>query len=102
MVRFDTSNKIICLIEMALKSEINWQTLHSAINGLAPTLEKSRQIIRILLEELETHQSKCVMNGIDNGKDFSEINVDPSVPDTANTIQQSNSEEKYCAKAFPF
>ena len=79
MERFDTSNKIICLIEMALKSEITWQTLHSAINALAPTLEKSRQIIRILLEEFETHQSKCAINRTNDDKDLLQIDEDPSI-----------------------
>ena len=98
MERFDTSNKIICLIEMALKSEISWQTLHSAVNGLAPTLEKSKQIITILLEEFETHQSKCVMNRSNNGIDLIEFDDDPSIPDETKIIQQSNSEENIFEK----
>ena len=52
-----TSTKITCLIEMALKGENSWLTLGLLIDGLTPTLARSREIIRILWKELETHQN---------------------------------------------
>ena len=57
----NTSAKIKCLIEMALKGEITWHNLDSIINKLSPTLEKSKLIIRALLEEFKNHQSICSM-----------------------------------------
>ena len=59
MKTVDTSTKIKCLVEMALKGEMTWHNLDSLIDGLALNLESSRQINRILLKELENHQSIC-------------------------------------------
>ena len=53
----EVSRKIKCLIEMALKGEISWFNLGLLIDGLTPTLARSREIIRILWKELETHQN---------------------------------------------
>ena len=61
MDRFDTSNKIICLIEMAFQGEITWLILYSLIDGLTPNLESSRQIIKVMLKEFESHQTMCQM-----------------------------------------
>ena len=62
MEHIDTSTKIKCLIEMAIKSEMSWLSLDPVIDKLTPTLEKSRQIVKILLKEFETHQSICTLN----------------------------------------
>ena len=56
-----TSTKITCLIEMALKGENSWLTLGLLIDGLTPSLARSREIIRILLKELENYQSSCLV-----------------------------------------
>ena len=42
MDRIDTSNKIICLIEMAFKGEITWLNLDLLIDGLTPNIGTSR------------------------------------------------------------
>ena len=57
----EVSRKIKCLIEMALKGEISWFNLGLLIDGLTPTLARSREIIRILLKELENYQSSCLV-----------------------------------------
>ena len=72
----DTSNKITCLIEMALKGEISSLNLDLLINGLTPTIEASRQIIRILLKEFERHQSIRKVKKADGDFDFSEYFVE--------------------------
>ena len=96
MEKFDASNKITCLIEMALKGEISWLILHSLIDGLTPSLESSRQIIKTMLKEFETHQSICLMmkseddNLISN--DIIEIDEDLSINDESKIIQKSYSE----------
>ena len=66
----DTSNKITCLIEIALKGEISSLNLDLLINGLTPTIEASRQIIRILLKEFERHQSISKVKKADGELDF--------------------------------
>ena len=43
---------------MTLKSEISWETLASFLNDLSSTLEKSKQINGILLEELRSLNSQ--------------------------------------------
>ena len=55
---FDDSTKIKCLIEMALKKEIPWSTVHSTVEKLTFTLEKSKQVNKLLLYELEKLHSK--------------------------------------------
>ena len=66
----DTSVKIKCLIEMALKGEISWLAIDPV--KLTPTLEKARQIIKILLKEFETHQSICSLKTSIDDNDFYE------------------------------
>ena len=64
------STKIKCLIDMALNNEISWLTLNSLINNLAPTLEKSKEIIKIILKEFQEFQSKQSQN--DNQREQAE------------------------------
>ena len=45
------------LIEMAIKEQLSWLTLASVLNELTPTITISKQIIKILLKELENSQS---------------------------------------------
>ena len=54
---FDASTKIKCMIEMALNKEISWSTVHSTVEKLTPTFEKSKQVNKLLLHELEKLQS---------------------------------------------
>ena len=94
METFDTSSKIKCLIEMALNGEISWFAIDPV--KLTPTLEKARQIIKILLKEFETHQSICAIKasndnyGIDYKEDICE---DQSITEEVKIIQESNYEE---------
>ena len=95
MEKFDASNKITCLIEMALKGEIAWLILDSLIDGLTPNLESSRQIIRALLKEFETHQAMCLMKKSNDDNLISheviEINEDLPLTDEAEAIQKNYS-----------
>ena len=72
METMDTSVKIKFLVEMAIQGEISGLALDSVINRLTPTLEKSRQIIRILLKQFETHQIICTIKASNNGNNLSE------------------------------
>ena len=93
----DTSVKIKFLIEMALQGEISWHALDPVINRLTPTLEKSRQIIKILLKEFESHQMICTKktskDDDDLPEDIAEMNKDQSNVNEVKMIQRSNSEE---------
>ena len=53
-----SDQNIKCFIGMTLKSEISWETLASFLNDLSSTLEKSKQINGILLEELRSLNSQ--------------------------------------------
>ena len=66
MENVETSVKIKCLIDMALKGEISWQTLDFLFDGLTPTLNKSKQIIKAFLKEFEAHQAICLINNRSN------------------------------------
>ena len=59
---FKASSKIKCLIEMTLSNVISWATLHSAIDKLTPTFEKSKQVNKLLLQELEKLQKNRLEN----------------------------------------
>ena len=93
----DTSVKIKFLIEMALQGEISWLALDPVINRLTPTLEKSRQIIKIILIEFESHQMICTKKISKEDDDFPEdiadMNKDQSSVNEMKIIQRSNSEE---------
>ena len=90
----DTSTKIKCLVEMALKGEMTWPILNSLIDGLTLNLESSRQINRILLKEFEKHRSICSIKKSDFSNDFSKdvIGIKESSFTHEAKIQQSNSE----------
>ena len=95
----DMSIRIKCLIEMALESQISWPTLDLIVNGLTPTLEKSKQINRALLKEFENHQSICLIKrcNVDNddiSEDVIEVHENPSNADEVKLIQGNNYEEK--------
>ena len=49
----DASSRIEGVIIMALKREISWKMLDSILDELTPTLDKSKQVIKILLKELQ-------------------------------------------------
>ena len=97
MQHIDTSTKIKCLIEMALKSEMSWLALDPVIDKLTPTLEKSRQIVKILLKEFETHQSICTLKTPNDGNNLSEditvINEDEFNSGKVKMIHGNSSEE---------
>ena len=49
---------IVHLLGLALKKEISWKFLVPLINEMASTLEKSKEVIKILLNELESLSTK--------------------------------------------
>ena len=53
MENVGNSIKIKCLIDMALKGEISWTILASFLDEVSTTLLESKQVIKILLENLE-------------------------------------------------
>ena len=52
-----TKNDFSYLVDMALQSRMPWNILALNFNTLAPTLNETREIISILLKELEKLQS---------------------------------------------
>ena len=54
----ESDQNIKCFIGMTLNNEISWETLTSFLNDLSSTLEKSKLINQILLEELKSMNSK--------------------------------------------
>ena len=53
----DASSRIETVIVMALKNEISWKMLDSILDELTPTLDKSKQVIKLLLKEMQALQS---------------------------------------------
>ena len=59
METIDIPNQNIqALIRMAINEELSWLTLASVLDELIPTIAISKQVIKILLTELETLQTK--------------------------------------------
>ena len=96
METFDTSAKIKCLLEMALKGEMTWQTLEFLIAGLTLDFETSKQVNRILLKEFETHQSNCTLKKSNGGnhipEEVIEVDKNQSITEISQSIGISNSE----------
>ena len=50
-----------CFVRMALKNDMAWKTLAIILKDLTPTLIETREVISILLNELEALQSRLQM-----------------------------------------
>ena len=62
----NATSRIETVIVMALKNEISWKMLDSLMEELTPTLEKSKQVIKVLLKEVQSLQSsfqKMILHG---------------------------------------
>ena len=59
------------MIQLAMKQEVSWTMLSSFLDDVSSTIEKSKQVIRILLDEFE-NLSKYPNNGLRNDRVFSE------------------------------
>ena len=97
METFDTSAKIKCLLEMALRGEMMWLNLNSLIDSLTLNLETSKLVNRILLKEFETHQSNCTLkksNAENNiSKGAIQLDEDQSITEAVKTFQVKDSTE---------
>ena len=72
-----------CFINMALKKTISWKVLSILLEELTPTFDKSKQLNRILLKELEKVQSQDIeVETLIETEDVSE-NQDSSVKSEA-------------------
>ena len=73
-----TANDFSYLVGMTLQNRMPWNTLALNFNTIAPTLSETREIIYILLKELETLHStlkekeKLLMNYQKESKSFEE------------------------------
>ena len=52
-----TKNDFSYFVDMALQNRMPWKTLASLLTDLAPTLNDTREVISILLKELEALKS---------------------------------------------
>ena len=57
-------DKIHGLIEMAVQEQLSWQTMASVLDELTSTIAISKQVIKILVTELESLQSKLKKNPV--------------------------------------
>ena len=52
-----------CLIGMALKNKFSWKSLGNLLEEMAPTLAECKQLVTVLLTELQSfHENKQVLN----------------------------------------
>ena len=79
------------LIELATQNKMSWKTLEMLLEDLIPTLAKSKQVIKLLIQELQTLHSKL------KGKHFSikeeveidEIHSEINLPEDHNVSESS-------------
>ena len=53
---FETDSKYI--IKMTLEHKFSWSTLALMLDEMTPTLNQSKQLVKVLLEELQNQQDK--------------------------------------------
>ena len=56
----DIKEKIICFLDAALEKQIPWIVLENFMDELTPSLEKSKQVIKILLEIIQDDQKSNI------------------------------------------
>ena len=61
------------LIKMAINEQLPWLTLASVLDELTPTITISKQIIKILLKELENLQSKLKEYQVKTGTKYEQL-----------------------------
>ena len=109
-------NDFLYFVNMALQKRMPWNILASLFKNLAPTLNETRNIIDILLKELETLQSilhkkenllkkhqkyssNCVKNEVNGVQDNSNCLQESEEPknefETLEVVDEPNIEEKY-------
>ena len=83
MKTYSTENikvKIECFIVFSLKKEMSWDILNSIINNMTPTLDKSKEVIRILLDII--HDKEEPIDGrIENSDSNYKIELEEKVND---------------------
>ena len=60
ILKNDAASRIEGVIIMALKSEISWKMLDFILEELTPTNDKSKQVIKILLKEMQVLHTKLL------------------------------------------
>ena len=117
----DAKLRIGSFIESAIKKEISWITLGSILNEMTNNLVKSKQVIEILLDVLQSkfHNEPFDGNGEDIHNDFEtknvelnpqefseeendEIGIDP-LEETSSTKEEKDSDNfvcEFCDKVF--
>ena len=89
-----TSSDFILYLKMALQKRLPWKTLAIIFTDVAPTLSETREIITILLKELETLHLALLPKQTEL-KEYQDKNQ--TVLDTENSIRDSLSENEMIA-----
>ena len=103
-------------VKMALKNRFSWTTLASMLDQMTPTLVQSKELVRVLLNEIQNLQRKyseiCECKTSSNEKiyhknDDNEFLQEPKVNEFENCSpqdtknQESNQEEHFIDHDFP-
>ena len=67
----DFSSKISCFVDTAMKKQISWNSLAFILDEMASTLDMSKQVIKVLLDILESVTANDALNLSENTKDNS-------------------------------
>ena len=64
----DVSSNISCFINTAMRKQISWNSLALILNEMASTLDISKQVIKVLLDALQSVTENDVIDKEENAK----------------------------------
>ena len=80
-------------ISLALDKKISWRSMPSILEDFIPTLEKSKEVIGVLLKELQKLQSQLLQKEVVKVEDSDDLEI-VEIPQESE--QDSNSSHKLC------
>ena len=84
------------LIDMALQNKMPWEMLENTLDCIIPSFEESKQVIKILLKELENLQLKLITETIQgegsNDSSTTELEINDEINDSNESIETNNSQ----------
>ena len=84
------------LVGMALQNKMPWEMLENTLDCIIPSFEESKQVIKILLKELENLHLKLITETIQgegsNDSSTTELEINDEINDSNESIETNNSQ----------
>ena len=79
---------IECFIDSALKKVMSWDILASVINNMTPTLDKSKEVIKILLQIIHDKE-ETIDELFENKNSNDSMDQNPPIIETEEKVNKS-------------